>query len=192
MAKPINSSRVQAIQIAQNLISKKPVYLDTETTGLSNSDEIVEIAIIDHDGAVIFDELIKPSKQIPRDAIAIHGIDNIMVDSAKRWPVLWPTIRSKMVSRAIGIYNANFDLRMMRQSLEVYNMPWREKLNSFDILEIYARFYGEWDPRKRAYRYQSLEKAGRQCGISLPNSHRAKDDTLLTREVLHFIANSKE
>jgi len=33
-----------------------------------------------------------------------------------------------------------------------------------------------------------LEQAGRNLGIPIPNSHRAADDTLLTRAVFHAIA----
>jgi DNA polymerase III epsilon subunit-like protein len=36
--------------------------------------------------------------------------------------------------------------------------------------------------------FQSLDTAGKRCGISLPNSHRACDDTLLAREVFMYIA----
>jgi DNA polymerase-3 subunit epsilon len=184
------SSRSQAIQIAKDLLLNQPVNLDTETTGLGPTDEIVEIAIVDHDGEVIFEYLVKPKFPIPQDAIAIHGINNHMVSSAKSFPLIWPLIRSKVIAKSIGIYNASFDLRMMRQSFSNHNVPWKEKLNTFDILELYARFYGEWDSRRGSYRFQSLANAGQQCGISLKNTHRAKDDALLTREILHHMAKA--
>jgi DNA polymerase-3 subunit epsilon len=57
-------------------------------------------------------------------------------------------------------------------------------------MELYAMFYGDRDPYRGSFRYQSLEIAGRQCGINLPNAHRAVDDCLLTRAVLHYMAES--
>jgi hypothetical protein len=41
-----------------------------------------------------------------------------------------------------------------------------------------------------AYRWQSLEAAGRQCHILLKNTHRALDDCLLAREILYYMAKS--
>lgn len=55
-------------------------------------------------------------------------------------------------------------------------------------MELYARYYGSWNERYSSYRWQSLENAGSQCGIAIPNSHRAKDDTLLARAVLLHMA----
>jgi hypothetical protein len=56
-------------------------------------------------------------------------------------------------------------------------------------MKLYAQFRGDWDAQRRQYRYISLEKAGKDAGIYLPNTHRAVDDALLARAVLHFIAN---
>jgi hypothetical protein len=67
-------------------------------------------------------------------------------------------------------------------------MPWKERLNTFDLLKLYAEFRGEWDAKRRSYRYQSLDSAGNQCGIILPNAHRATADTLLTRAILFYMA----
>ena len=95
-----------------------------------------------------------------------------------------------LVGRLVVIYNAEFDLRMMQQSHARYRLPWKERLNTFDLLKLYAEFRGEWDPKRRSYRYHSLANAGQQCGISLPNAHRTTADTLLTRALLHHIAGA--
>lgn len=183
--------RNQAIHLARKILEKKPVYLDTETTGLSQQDEIVEIAVLDHDGSLLVDKLVKPSKNIPAEATQIHHITDDMVVSARKWPILWTEIRPILSNRLIAIYNAEFDLRMMRQSYEIYRLSWKEKFDTLDVLDLYARFYGQWDSYRRNYRYQSLANAGKQCKINLPNSHRAKDDVMLTRAVLHYIANQE-
>jgi DNA polymerase-3 subunit epsilon len=57
-------------------------------------------------------------------------------------------------------------------------------------MRLYAQFYGEWDPMRNSYRWQKLEDAGRQCGIAMPNSHRALEDALLAKAVLEHIARS--
>ena len=182
-------SRQRAIEKAQQLLAKKPVFLDTETTGFRKNDEIVEVCLIDHDGQTLFDGLIKPTRKIPRDAERIHGISNAMVADAPSWTETWPTLKELLAGRSVGIYNADFDLRLIQQSHEVAGLRWQPiGSNAFCIMKLYAEFYGKWNPRHGSYRWQSLEDAGAQCGIDLPNSHRAQADTMLTRAVLHHLA----
>lgn len=179
--------RQSAIEEAQRLLAQKPLYLDTETTGLDDRAEIIEIAILDHDGTPLFESLVKPRYPIPADAARIHGISNAAVATAPAWGDLWPQISEFLSGRTVGIYNADFDLRMLLQSHRFARLDWnRDALTSFCIMQIYARYYGE-----RGYggfRWQSLEKAGRQCRLDLPNSHRAADDARLARAVLHHVA----
>jgi DNA polymerase-3 subunit epsilon len=188
------SARQQAVQIAREKLSRHPVYLDTETTGIERNSEIIEISIIDHDGQVLYDSLVKPSSgKIPFDVIQIHGITMEMVLNAPRWLSVWPEVREILSGRQVGIYNADFDIRMMQQSHAAYRMRWQADptINFFCIMKLYAQFYGEWNRMRGSYRWQSLDAAGKQCKIPLPNSHRAKDDTLLAREVLHYMAGIK-
>jgi DNA polymerase-3 subunit epsilon len=181
--------RQQAVYIAQQRVNQEPVYIDTETTGLDRSAEIIEIAIVDHDGSILFDELVKPLRPIPSSATAIHHITNEMVANAKSWAVLWPTIRSILFGRVIGFYNEEYDMRMIQQTHQNFGLAWKENFQTFCVMKLYAQFVGQWDPRRRSYKYHRLEDAGRESRIPLPNSHRAADDTLLTRALLHYIAN---
>lgn len=64
------------------------VILDVETTGLDKYAEIVEISIIDEQGHILLNTLVKPLEPIPDDVIAIHGITNEMVASAPSWAYL--------------------------------------------------------------------------------------------------------
>ncbi len=182
------SHRDQVTALARRKIEQKPVYIDTETTGLNRSDEIVEISIVDHDGSLLLSRLVKPSQSIPKDAERIHGISNKMVESTQAWPILWPVIRSHLYGRVIAAYNAPFDQRMMEQSHARYRLPWREQLEFLDVLILFSEFYGEWDQFHNSYRMFKLEEAGRYFNIPLPNAHRSTADALLTRAVLHCIA----
>ena len=183
-----SSARAAAIQAAQRVIETGPVYLDTETTGITTNDEIIELAIIDRDGSPLFNQLVRPTRKIPPEATAINNITDAQVAGASPLPFVWQSIRAILDKRVIATYNAEFDLRMIRQSLALYNISWQTPVNQFCIMKCYAQFIGDWDIRRRSYRNFSLEMAGRNCGIAIPNSHRACDDALLAREVLHFIA----
>ena len=173
---------------AREIIVQKPVYIDTETTGLTRSDEIIEFSIVDHDGTDLYTTLVKPTQAIPREATRIHGITDRMVETAQAWPIQWPHIRAILFDRLVAAYNVEFDARMMEQSYQKYNLPWRERLELIDVLKLFADFRGEYDSFRGAYRYFKLSEAGRYFNISLPNAHRSTADALLTRAVLHSIA----
>jgi DNA polymerase III subunit epsilon len=175
--------RQRAIKMAQEYWLAKPLFIDTETTGLDGSAEIVEISIIDQEGSVLLDTLVKPLRRIPQDVIRVHGITNEMVCDAPTWAEIWPQVETLLMDRYVGVYNADFDLRMMRQSHRSNGLPWQfSDRKFFCIMKLYSQFMG-------AYRWQKLEAAGRQCRIPLPNSHRAKDDALLARAVFQHMVS---
>ena len=184
-----SSARRAAITLARQKLALHPLYLDTETTGLDSNSEIVEICVIDDDEQALFESLVKPTRGIPRDVIRIHGITDEMVKDAPAWREVWPEVEAILAKRNVAIYNADFDLRMMQQSHARYWMQWNLPMNDvFCLMKLYAQFYGQWNSKYGSYKWQSLEAAGQQCRIPLPNSHRAKDDVRLARAVLHYVS----
>jgi len=182
-------ARKDAVEQAQTWLQRRPVYLDTESTGLGPNAEIIEIAVVDSDGSLLFESFVRPRGAIEPGAMSVHGITHAMVKDAPGWADIWPQLEAVLTGRSIGVYNVEFDLRLMKQSHMRNWLKWQlDDRAFFDIMKIYAKFFGEWDPRKLDYRYQSLENAGRQAGIPLPNSHRAQDDALLTRALLEYMA----
>lgn len=173
--------RHSILQRTQEIWDAQPVFLDTETTGLEKSAEIIEICIIDHDGQTLLDTLVKPRRPIPPVATLLHGITDEMVSSARSWLHIWPQVDDILRGRLVGIYNAEFDLRMMQQSHLANGMPWRTTgFRVFDIMKMFSDYSG-------TQRWMKLEQVGRLCKIALPNSHRAYADTLLARSVFDHI-----
>jgi DNA polymerase-3 subunit epsilon len=177
--------RQSTILKAQELWFTQPVFIDTETTGLSTNAEIVEICIIDHDSSLLFESLIRPRRLIPADVIRVHGITNEMVHDAPTWLQVWPEVEAVLRSRSVGIYNAEFDLRMFQQSHLANGLPLRlPPSRIFCIMKLFSDYSG-------AFKWLKLEEARAQCHIPIPNSHRARDDAMLAREVFLHIVNSK-
>jgi DNA polymerase III subunit epsilon len=178
----VHTARHNCLQSIHAYWQRKPVFLDTETTGLEGSAEIVEICIVDHDARVLLDTLVKPCRLIPWQVTQIHGITNEMVAGSPAWAQVWPQVRETLAGRPVGIYNSDFDLRMLSQSNRASGISWDSRdTHFFCIMKLYAQFMG--------CRWQKLEAAGRQCGLSLPNAHRAQADTLLAREVFIYMAD---
>ena len=190
MPAPFLTSRQSASAYAREKLMEKPLFLDTETTGLERDAEIVEISIIDDDENCVFESFVRPSRKIPASATRLHSITDEMVATARPWPTIWPVIRSLLIGRVLVIYNAEFDLRLMQQSHAAYRLPWRENLQAVCAMQLYGQYRGEWDKVRKAYRYYKLEEAGQYCKISLPNAHRARADALLARAVFHYMAEN--
>jgi DNA polymerase III subunit epsilon len=183
-------ARRDAARMARNLRISDPLYIDTETTGTGPHAEVIEIALIDSQGAPVFESLVRPRGQIEQDAFQVHGISEAMVCDAPTWAEVWSSVESLLKDRLVGAYNSDFDLRILQQTHQRYWVNWHAAEGQFFcIMKLYARFAGNWDPRRRSYRWQSLDVAGQQCGIPLPNAHRARDDALLARAVFEYMVN---
>ena len=186
------SIRREAASQAHRLVQTQPLYLDTETTGIGPTAEIIEIGIVDQEGAPLVDTLVKPLGRIESAAMRVHGITQEQVQNAPAWAEVWPQVEAVLNSRRVGVYNSEFDLRMLKQSHQRSWINWTlSEANFFCIMKLYARFNGEWDRRHGNYRYYSLEAAGRWAHIPLPNSHRAVDDARLARALLIYMSEWK-
>lgn len=186
---PVANPKV--IARARQLMAYEPVFIDTETTGTSHKDVVIEIGVVDLQGKTLYESLFKPSIPIPPDAMAVHGISEAMVAEAPLWKDAWGEIGALLQDRLVGMYNAEFDLRMMKQTHQRYWLDWTlDDQHFFCVMKLYAAFYGQTSPR-RGFRYHKLEAAGAACGIPLPNAHRAADDARLTAALFRYIANYK-
>lgn len=67
---------------AHDWLSLAPLFLDTETTGLGNTAEALEIGLTDAAGRVIFETRLKPTVAIEAQAAAVHGIDEPALSGA--------------------------------------------------------------------------------------------------------------
>src|SRR5210317_1240920 len=110
----------KVVKWAQSLFAL-PTFciLDTETTGLDDNAEIVEIALIDKEGRTLINQLVKPTQPIPNEVIGIHGITDDEVKKAPTFKTVWPKVRKLLKDyQPITIYNADVDTRMLTQSCQ--------------------------------------------------------------------------
>lgn len=96
--------------------------IDTETTGFSRDAEIVQLAIVGHDETVLLDSLVKPTVPIDPKAEAVHNISlDMLADAPSFDAVLVPMLKA-VAHRDVIIYNVDYDLRLLRQSVKPYGM----------------------------------------------------------------------
>ncbi len=186
------SKRFAAVQRAKIDYAEKPIYIDTETTGTGPIDRIVEIGVIDHDGAVLLSTLVNPLMPIPPGATAVHHITDADVANAPTWAEVWAQLEPILKGRRICIYNAEYDTRMIVQSCKTAGLPVPNLSNSFCAMLLYAQFYGAWNARYGSFKWQTLSAAAEQCSITIENTHRAVDDCQLTRKVMLHMAAGRD
>ncbi len=158
------------------------IYLDTETTGFGPRAEIVDIAVVSAAGQVVLESLVQPTRRIPADATAIHGITNADVKDAPAWCDLYEELLRVLAGRRVIVYNVIFDRQMVNQQCERYDLT--APVADWECaMRKYAGFYGNWDSGKRWYRFQKLERAVLAFGAE-PGGHRAAADAFACRAVV--------
>ena len=157
------------------------------------------IAIINCRGEVILDTRIKPRYGIPGDASRIHGIRAADVAGVPTLgEVLDEDLLKLLQEKAIGIYNADFDLRMLRQSGAAISRPdiveaaMQVSLNATCLMDLYARYAGNWSEYHASYTWHSLAAAARQCRLEWNGAaHSALADSRMSLEVLRYMAETE-
>jgi DNA polymerase-3 subunit epsilon len=180
--------RNEAISTAKEIVNRNAIILDTETTGLGEKDEIIEISIIDMTGKVLLDSLVKPTLLIPPESTAIHGISNMNISRSPYITQLLPQLTKILQNNYVTIYNSEFDLRILNQSLRSHRVqpPRVFQTRIYCAMRLYSRYNGDWDEVRQCYRWKKL---GEALGIQAPdNIHRAIIDAELTRQIILTIA----
>jgi len=146
--------------------------IDTETTGLTNADRIVEVAavVINQSGTVIdeYDTLINPQRDV--GPTSIHGITASMVSAAPTFEEVAASLALRIDGAVLVAHNLVFDTRFMANEYRQLGAT-LEPGRGFCTL----RLSGE-----------RLDMACRRFGIPLEDHHRALADarasaSLLTR-----------
>jgi DNA polymerase-3 subunit epsilon len=177
----------RARETAREITASPFVVLDTETTGLDDRAQIVSIAIIDQAGETLLHSLVRPSAPIPADATAIHGITDEMVASAPTMADLYGQVRALLEGRRVVIYNAEYDTRLLKQSIRAAHkgqpvtLPDEWRMRLVCAMELYSDYLG-------SDRWQKLTVAAEHFGISTAGAHGALADCRMTLGVVRGMA----
>lgn len=160
----------QAIKWAKDLLEKGHFcILDTETTGLDPTDEICQIGLIDSAGNPLLSTPVKPTVEIKPEASMIHGIYMEHLEFAPSFDDVFMGLLKAIGNRDLVIYNADFDLRLIRQSLKPYGIQIAFPTSDRRVCRIftnggsihcamlwYSQWVGDWNDYHKNYRWQKL------------------------------------
>ena len=157
---------------------------DCETTGTDTArDEIVSLALIqlDVDGVETgrYTRLVRPTREIPAEATAVHGISAADVADAPSFSDIAFELQARLGDSVFVAHNVGFDLPMLEQAFERAGIDYAPPatactLEAFRLLE----------PLADNHRLQSICE---RRGIALEGAHEALSDVLATAELLRVV-----
>ncbi|MCB1118518.1 MAG: DUF3820 family protein [Chlamydiia bacterium] len=160
----------------------KPIYYDTETTGIkADKERIVEIAAYDPVDDRSFVKLVNPGIPIPAEAAAVHHISDEMVADASPFSDVGQEFIEFCQGEVVLIAHNNdgFDLPFLkaefaRNQLEMPSWPFIDSLK-------WARRYRPDLPK------HSLQFLREIYGFAANNAHRALDDVIILHKVFSIM-----
>ncbi|HZI17910.1 MAG TPA: 3'-5' exonuclease [Pyrinomonadaceae bacterium] len=155
--------------------NERALIVDTETVGAGPQVEIVEIAVGDTEGRILFDTLISPTFNRLPPPSKHHRFERAEFDSAPQWPEVWPQLSALFDGRLLIAYNAAFDRRAVAATCSRYAQATPER-GWRCALPLVRRALG-------ARRSPTLEEACARFGIT-GGAHRAAADVIATRQLL--------
>ena len=151
-------ARISELHKIINAVSVgKTLVIDTETTGLNpETDELLQVSIIDSDGNTLFDSYFKPCAKSWPEAERVNGISPEMVHNAPTIPEKIAEINEIMckADKIVG-YNTNFDLDFLCNNGLILS----DDAEIVDVMEMFAEEYGEWDEKYNCYKWKKLSVA---------------------------------
>ncbi len=153
--------------------------IDLETTGGNpNSERIIEIGIVLHDGKHKIGEyttLINPEKEISGFISTFTGITNAMVKNAPKFADVADTILELLEGKVIVAHNARFDYNFIKSEFRRLNISFTKK--NICTVQLSRKIFPE-------YKSHSLGNICKDLGIVVDNRHRAFGDAAATALLL--------
>lgn len=197
----VNMQKSILAMIIHKWLKSDYVVIDTETTGLGEDAEIIEIAIINMRGEVLLDTLVKPTKPVPPEVTEINHITNEMVAHAPAWREVFPKVLEIITNHKWLAWNSAFDARMLQQTCfhsdifagksAYYGSLVTSRIHTshIDAKAVYNQWYGEFDEKHKAFKRQSLATAAARHGVSVEGAHRALADCKMVLAVLQKVCS---
>lgn len=173
----------QAITEVKHLFETGFVLIDLETTGLITDPrvEIIEVAIITHQGEVLLNSLVKPKRRISPEATKVHRISNKNVAGAPDFRKIYPQLVVHLHKQRVVAYNVEFEQKILAMVCNRYEQAPIIPNEWHCAMQLYAAF-------KRSERFFRLGMACENENILVDNAHRALGDCRMTLALLHKIA----
>ena len=158
------------------------VILDTETTGLSTSENhrIVEIGCIELDNQIptnkIFHKYINPQRSVSEDALKIHGYSDKFLSEKKTFSEISEDFLNFIKDKKLVIHNAPFDLSFLNYELKLINKKSLDKKNVIDTLELArSKYPGSQNSLDALCKRFNIDNSKREKHSAIVDCHLLKE-----------------
>lgn len=188
----LNSLLGRQSQKADRWLANMPLFVDTETTGLDENAQIIEIALVDASEYVYFQTRLKPTVSISPEASNVHGITDADLIDAPSWPDVATQLNQMIKGRQLIAFNSDFDQRLIIQTAQAFGdqesvQHWQDTGKFQCAMKLAAETYPDETNR---YGTISLDSAIRCARTDWPGTaHSAVVDATATVRVVQAIAN---
>lgn len=163
-------------EVLEEMKANNCFWLDTETTGLSSIDEIIELSICTHDKRVVFDSVLRSKVNCSVQARAVHGITDDQIANGMPIESAKASLIELLEGKTIISFNVDFDCQMLFQTFGITAkkrfcvMKWSQSVLDYE-------------------RWPRLEKVCERLNIKQPEAHRSLADTITTIDVFNKLVD---
>lgn len=192
----------------------KEIVLDTETTGMDPNDghKLVEIGCVELENHIptgkVLQLYINPEREVPADAIAVHGITNEFLQDKPVFSQVYDEFLHFIQGAKLVIHNAEFDMKFLNYELAQVGhkaLPWSEVIDTLAMarkkfpgspanLDALCRRFAI-DNTERTYHGALLDSellaevylellGGRQHGLGLAAQNKSKQSQETTQAIV--------
>lgn len=161
-------------------LNERALIVDTETVGAGPTIEVIEIALADYTGRIIYESLVRPEFNALPPLSKHQRFDRAELERAPYWTDIWPAVSSLIEGKLLIAYNAAFDRRALAATRSRYQHDAPER-GWRCAMQLVKKSIGT----KRSL---TLEQACACYGLAGGN-HRAARDVEATCELLKALAS---
>ena len=97
-------------------------FLEIDTTGLTDQDEIVRVTLLDLTGTLQDDLFFKPSRPLSTEASAVNGLTDEMLEYAPRLSDMWEILRTRVYGHYLLSFSQAFDKKKLDEAAARYHL----------------------------------------------------------------------
>ena len=117
----------------------------------------------------------------------VHRIHKSMLRNAPTFPQVWRDLAPLLSAHEVVIYNAEYDVRLLRQTAKRHNLELPE-IHTHCLMKHYSSYVGQASVHSEGYRSMKLAAACFHFQIEQSTTHRALADAQASLEILHKLA----
>ena len=159
-------------------LNERALLIDTETVGAGQTTEVIEVAVADHLGNILFESLVRPLVNRLPPPSKHHRFIRSEFEAAPYWSDVWPEFSKLIENRLLVAYNASFDRRALAATCALYRVATQERAWRCAMPLVKARMGLRRSP--------TLSEACAHFRVEGGN-HRARRDTEALCELLRAV-----